>query len=93
VCRRNASTLRNTCFALFKEILEKWKLTPYVKIRESDFNIKFPNGSEIIFTGLDEETKLLSLTNIGTVFVEECYECSKDIVEQLNLRMRGMNKN
>ena len=28
-----------------------------MKVRESDFNIKFPNGSEIIFTGLDEETK------------------------------------
>ena len=93
VCRRYASTIRNTCFALFKEILEKWKLTPFVKIRETDFTITFPNNSQIIFTGLDEETKLLSLTNIGTVFVEECFECGKDIIEQLNLRMRGQNEN
>lgn len=93
VCRRTATTLRNTCFSLFKDILAKWKLTPYVKIRETDFNIKFPNGSEIIFIGLDEETKLLSLNNIGAIFIEECYEVPKPIVEQLNLRLRGSTPN
>lgn len=89
VCRRYGSTLRNTCFNLFKEIIAKWQLTPYVKIRETDFNIKFPNGSEVIFMGLDEETKLLSLNNIGCIFIEEAFEVPLPIVEQLNLRMRG----
>lgn len=93
VCRRYGSTIRHTCFALFKEVLAKWKLTPFVNIRESDFNIKFPNGSEIIFTGLDEETKLLSLAGIGTIFIEEAYEVPKPIVEQLNLRLRGITPN
>ena len=93
VCRRTATTLRNTCFSLFKDILAKWKLTPYVKIRETDFNIKFPNGSEIIFMGLDEETKLLSLNNIGAIFIEEAFEVPKPIVEQLNLRLRGSTPN
>lgn len=93
VCRRTATTIRNTCFSLFKDILAKWKLTPYVKIRETDFNIKFPNGSEIIFMGLDEETKLLSLNNIGAIFIEEAFEVPKPIVEQLNLRLRGSTPN
>ena len=93
VCRRYGTTIRNTCFALFKDILDKWKLTQYVNIRETDFNIKFPNGSEIIFLGLDEETKLLSLHGIGTIFIEEVYEVPKPIVEQLNMRMRGANEN
>ena len=93
VCRRYASTLRNTCFALFKEVLTKWKLTPYVKINESDFRIRFPNGSEIIMTGLDEETKLLSLANISTIWIEEVFEVEKSKVEQLNLRMRGKAAN
>ena len=92
VCRRTATTIRNTCFSLFKEILAKWKLTSYVKIRESDFRITFPNGSEIIFIGLDEETKLLSLNNIGCIFIEEAFEVPKPIVEQLNLRLRGTTK-
>ena len=93
VCRRTATTIRNTCFSLFKEIIAKWQLTPYVKIRETDFNIKFPNGSEIIFIGLNEETKLLSLNGIGVIFVEECYEVPKPIIEQLNLRLRGSTPN
>ena len=93
VCRRTATTIRNTCFSLFKDILAKWQLTQFVKIRETDFNIKFPNDSEIIFIGLDEETKLLSLNNIGCIFIEEAYEVTKPIVEQLNLRMRSQNLN
>lgn len=94
VCRRYGTTIRNTCFALFKDILSKWKLSPeHVQIRESDFNIKFPNGSEIIFTGLDVETKLLSLHDVAVVFIEEAYEVPQDIVEQLNLRLRGTAAN
>lgn len=93
VCRRYGTTLRNTCFSLLKEILDKWKLTPYVKIRETDMNIRFPNGAEIILLGLDEETKLLSLNNVSCIWVEEAYEVPKAIVEQLNIRMRGQAAN
>lgn len=91
VCRRYATTIRNTVFSTFKEVLGKWGLIPYVKINESDFRIRFENGSEIIFLGLDNEEKLLSLNNIGTIFIEEAYEVPQAIVEQLNLRMRGQN--
>lgn len=93
VCRRYATTLRNSCFALFKEVLAKWKLTNYVRIRETDMSITFPNGSQIIMVGLDTEEKLLSLTNISMVWVEEAYEVEKEKVEQLNLRMRGTASN
>ena len=93
VCRRYGTTIRQTVFELFKEVLSKWKLTPFVKINESDYRITFPNGSVILFTGLDEETKLLSLANISTIFIEEAYEVPKNIVEQLNLRMRGNGSN
>lgn len=93
VCRRYATTLRNSCFALFKEVLSKWKLIPYVKIKETDMSIAFPNGSLIIMVGLDTEEKLLSLTNISTVWVEEAFEVEKSKIEQLNLRMRGTAQN
>lgn len=93
VCRRYGTTLRNTCFSLFKEVLAKWKLTQYVKIKETDMSITFPNGSQIIMTGLDEETKLLSLNNISTIWVEEAYEVPESILTQLNLRMRGQADN
>ena len=89
VCRRYATTLRNSCFALFKEVLAKWQLTSHVTVRETDMSIIFPNGSQIIMVGLDTEEKLLSLNNISTIWIEEAYEVEKPKVEQLNLRMRG----
>lgn len=92
VCRRYGTTIRQTVFSLFKDVIKRWKLSALVKINESDFRIRFPNGSEIIFTGLDEETKLLSLNDIGTIFIEEAFEVPQSIVEQLNLRMRGKTK-
>ena len=93
VCRRYATTLRNSCFALFKEVLAKWQLSSYVQVRETDMSIIFPNGSQIIMVGLDTEEKLLSLNNISTIWIEEAYEVEKSKVEQLNLRMRGTAAN
>lgn len=93
VCRRYGTTLRNSVFALFKEVLAKWQLTQYVKIKETDMSFTFPNGSQIILLGLDEETKLLSLANVSGVWVEEAFEVPKNLIEQLNLRMRGQADN
>lgn len=93
VCRRYGTTLRQSVVKQFRDVLKEWKLTPYIKIRETDFTIIFPNGSEIIFMGLDDEEKLLSLTNISTVWVEEAFQVEKSKVEQLNLRMRGAAAN
>ena len=89
VCRRYATTLRNSCFSLLKEILDKWQLSQFVKIKETDMSITFPNGSKIIMIGLDTEEKLLSLNDISVIWVEEAYEVEREKVEQLNLRMRG----
>ena len=80
VCRRYGTTIRNSTFSLFKELIEKWKISDLCKINESDFRIKLVNGSQIIFTSLDEESKLLSFNNLGTVFIEEVTECTKAIV-------------
>lgn len=93
VCRRYSTTLRNTCFSLLKEVLTKWSIIQFVKVKETDMSIEFPNGSKIIMMGLDEETKLLSLNNISCIWIEEAYEVPKPIVEQLNLRLRGLSAN
>lgn len=93
VCRRYGSTLRQSVFALFKEVLTDWQLIKNVKIKETDMSFTFPNGSQIILLGLDEETKLLSLANVSAVWVEEAYEVPQNLIEQLNLRMRGQADN
>lgn len=73
--------------------MAKWKLTQYVKIKETDMSIEFPNGSKIIHLGLDDEQKLLSINNVGCFWIEEAFEVPKEIVEQINLRMRAKNEN
>lgn len=93
VCRRYGTTIRNSCFALFKEILTKWKLIDKCRVNSSSLIIVLPNETEIIFMGLDDETKLLSIAGITAVFIEEAFEVPKDIVEQLNLRLRGPIEN
>lgn len=94
VCRKTGTTNRLSTIPLFKSILAKWKLLgDYATLKESTNTIVFENGSEIIFIGLDEETKLLSIHNIGCVFIEEAFEVPKAIVDQLNLRLRGTVKN
>lgn len=93
VCRRYGTTMRNSVFKLFKDVIESFKITHLTRIKESDMSITLPNGSEIIFVGLDNEEKLLSIAGITDVFIEEVYEVPKEIVDQLNLRMRGKAPN
>ena len=93
ICRRYGTTMRNSVFKLFKDEIESFKITHLTRIKESDMSITLPNGSEIIFVGLDNEEKLLSITGITDIFIEEVYEVPKEIVDQLNLRMRGKAPN
>lgn len=93
VCRRYGTTLRNSCFSLINEILTKWKIKQYVKVKETDMSFLFPNGSQIILIGLDNEEKLLSLNNVSVIWAEEAFEIEKNKIEQLNLRMRGKAAN
>lgn len=93
VARRYGNTNRNSTFATFKSIIEDFQLTAHCHIRETDMYIKLPNDSEIIFMGLDDEQKLLSLSNISDIFVEEVFEVPRETFDQLNLRMRGRAKN
>lgn len=93
VCRRFGTTLRNSVFALFIDVLAKWQLLPLCKVRQTDMYIKLPNDTEIIFIGLDSEEKLLSISGITDIFIEEAFEISREIYEQLELRLRAPQSN
>lgn len=92
ITRKYAITLRHSVFQLFKDVLTSFKLIGGCKITETMLYIELPNGTEFIFMGLDEENKLLSIQDISDVWVEEATEASKDLLEQLSLRMRGKAK-
>lgn len=88
-CRRYSSTIRETIWQLFIQQLRFFQVYDMCEINKTDRVISFPNGSQIIFMGLDDECKLLSLTDISDIWIEEAFEVSQDIAQQLNLRMRS----
>lgn len=89
LCVRNVfATLRNSCYEEFKMVFDSIGITPLMKLRETDLTIHFPNGSKIIMKGADSEEKLLSIANVSDVWVEEAYEVSRDVIQQLFLRVR-----
>ena len=93
ICRRYGSTVIQTVWQLINEQLDFFQIKQHVKVNKTDRTITLNNGSQFIFFGLDEETKLLSLQNISDIWIEEAFEVPRDIVDQLNLRLRGAKPN
>ena len=51
--------------------------------------ITAPNGSEIIFIGLDNSEKIKSIAGITSIWIEEATELTLQDFNQLDLRLRG----
>ena len=91
VVRQTANTNRDSTFALFKDVINKWKMTELFRI--TDLRIKCINGNEIIFRGLDDSEKIKSVTfesgELTHVWVEEATETQEADIQQLKVRLRG----
>lgn len=90
IIRKYATTLKDSVFQLFLDVLSKWGLKPYCKINLSTYTIILPNGSMFLFKGLDDSEKIKSITDITDIFCEECTELSEDEYTQLDLRLRAL---
>ena len=89
VIRKVGNSLRDSVFSMFKSVLSDWKLYEECKIKESLLTIDLPNGTEIIFKGLDDSEKIKSIAGITDIFIEECTEINQQEFSQLNLRLRS----
>ena len=58
---------------------------------KSPLCIKFPNGSQIIFKGMDKPEKVKSINGVSIVWMEECSEMSLDAYTELLGRVRTPN--
>ena len=95
VVREVYETIRDSCFSLFLEILEDMDLLTDSKKSKtnvtfilSPMQLKFPNGSKIIFKGMDKPKKLKSINNISIIWIEECSEVKYEGFKELIGRMR-----
>lgn len=88
VVREVYETIRESCFALFKDIIEEMELGNKIKCIKSPMEIRFPNGSTIIFRGMDNPEKLKSVHNVSMVWLEECSEVKYEGFKEVKKRMR-----
>lgn len=92
VVREVFDTIRDSCYDLLVEILEEFDLVGVSKNKvhctTSPMTIKFPNGSKIIFKGMDKPTKLKSINGVSIVWLEECSEIKYAGYKELLGRLR-----
>lgn len=89
VVRKVASTLRNSVYRLFKDVVSDWGLNRYFTFSDTYMNIRCFNGSEIIFIGIDNVEKMKSIAGLTSIWIEEATELSETDFNQLDLRLRG----
>ncbi|GED03076.1 PBSX family phage terminase large subunit [Bacillus atrophaeus] len=88
VVREVYDTHRDSTFSLFEEIITDLGLDHKIRCVSSPMQIRFPNGSKIIFKGMDKPAKLKSINNISIVWIEECSEVKYDGFKELLGRLR-----
>ncbi|WP_340391961.1 PBSX family phage terminase large subunit [Paenibacillus sp. FSL E2-0190] len=88
VVREVYDTHRDSTFSLLEEIIVDLGLEGKVKPMSSPMHIRFPNGSKIIFKGMDKPVKLKSINNISLIWIEECSEVKYAGFKELLGRMR-----
>jgi len=91
VARKVARTNRHSTYALLRSLIYKWNLDKFFRVNKSELEITFVNGSQIIFSGLDDVEKLKSIANITGIWVEEASEITEEDFMQLDLRLRGVS--
>lgn len=88
VVREVYDTHRDSTFSLLSEIIEDLNLAHVIKINSSPMQVRFPNGSKIIFKGMDTPAKLKSINNISIIWLEECSEIKYAGFKELLGRLR-----
>lgn len=88
VIREVYDTHRDSTFSLFDELVSDLKLEHIVRCVSSPMQIRFSNGSRIIFKGMDKPAKLKSINNISLIWIEECSEVKYEGFKELLGRLR-----
>lgn len=88
VVREVYDTHRDSTYSLLEEIVIDLGLEHKVRCLTSPMQIRFPNGSKIIFKGMDKPAKLKSINNISVVWLEECSEVKYAGFKELLGRLR-----
>ena len=90
VIRKVDRTIKRSVFKLIRNIISRWKLTDQFDVNLTDKTITYKlNGSQIMFSGLDDVEKLKSIEGVTSIWCEEATELTQEDFKQLDLRLRG----
>ena len=92
IMRKVGSTLKDSCWQLVLDTLSQFQLFSFCNINKSVMTIELPNGSVLLFKGMDDSEKIKSITGITDIWAEEATEFGEEDIEQLNLRLRAKAK-
>jgi len=91
VVRKVARTLRESVFKLFLQVLSP--LRPAVRnVNKTDMTITLVNGTEYLFSGMDDAEKIKSIVGIDDIVIEEATELLEEDFTQLRLRLRSQGE-
>ena len=88
VCRKVGRTIRESCFAQLRRQIAEYYPDSGAKVYTGDMRVQFPNGSEILFSGLDDVEKLKSIFSVTGIWIEEASELLEEDFGQLDIRLR-----
>lgn len=90
IIRKVDRTIKKSVWTLMKNIISKWGLYNEFKFNETDRTMIWrKNGSQFMFSGLDDVEKLKSIEGVTSIWCEEATELLQEDFEQLDLRLRG----
>ena len=90
IIRKVDRTIKKSVWTLMKNIISKWGLYNEFKFNETDRTMIWQkNGSQFMFSGLDDVEKLKSIEGVTSIWCEEATELLQEDFEQLDLRLRG----
>lgn len=93
VIRKVDRTIKRSVFTLVLNIISRWKMRDEFDVNLTDKTIIYKtNGSQIMFSGLDDVEKLKSIEGVTSIWAEEATELTQEDFEQLDLRLRGVTK-
>ena len=91
VIRKVGATIKDSVFALMRQLLVDCRQHGTAKINRSDFEIELANGSVFLFKGLDDPEKIKSIVGITDIVIEEATELTVEDFTQLTLRLRPLD--
>lgn len=90
IIRKVDRTIKKSVWTLMKNIISKWGLYGEFDFNQTDRTMIWKhNGSQFMFSGLDDVEKLKSIEGVTSIWCEEATELIQEDFEQLDLRLRG----